>query len=107
MTRTKDTGLAAIARSTRKMLGTKQPGRKPAMAEEKPPLELEGRHQNRGIRLDVGLWTCVLETAYLLTKRMRTMSRGRVTLVNVLKTAFIAFHELPLEQQIELIRKHD
>jgi hypothetical protein len=103
MTKPKDTGLAAIARSTRK---------KPTIISQlrgKPALDLEGRLQNRGIRLDVGLWTCVLETAHVLTKRMRAMGRGhgRVTLVNVLKTAFIAFHELPLEQQIELVRKHD
>jgi hypothetical protein len=107
MRKRKDTGLAAIARSTRKTPRTKQARRKPATAEEKPSLKLEGHRKSRGLGLDVGLWTCALKTAELLTKRMGAIGRERVTLVQVLKTAFIAFHDLPIEQQIELVRRHD
>lgn len=112
MTKSKDTGLAAIAHSTRKRPTIKsQPRGKTALApaEENPPLELEGRPHRTSLTLDVGLWNCVLDTAHVLTKRMRATGRshGRVTAVKLIETAFIAFHELPLEQQIELVRRHD
>ncbi len=107
MSTNKESGLAAIAQSTRKTPRLNKLGRKPTPGEEKPPLELEGYYQKTSLSLDVGLWTCVFETAHILTKRMRAMGRGRVTLVKVLVTAFRAFHELTLEQQIELVRKHD
>jgi hypothetical protein len=109
MPKPKDTGLVAIAQSMRKMPGTKQAGPKPArtLGKEKPPLELEGRRKSNGVSLDAGLWTCLHKTADILTIRMGVTGHERVTLVKVLKTACIAFHELPLEQQIELVRKHD
>lgn len=71
-------------------------------------LELAGRLKRTSIAFDAGLWKCVDDTADVLTKRLR--ARGnyeRVAFVKVLRTAFIAFHELPLEQQLELIRRHD
>lgn len=99
MTTTKDTGLAAIAQSTRETPA-------PMPAEEKPPLQLEGRRNNRGIALDAGLWSCAAETADRMTKCMGLAVRERITLRQVLQTAFIKFHDLPFEEQIELVRKH-
>jgi hypothetical protein len=103
----KDSGLAAIARSTR-TTATKQPGRTPASptAEEKPPLELEGRRHKTSLALDVGLWNCVFDLAHIMTKRIRAMRQGHVNPVHILETAFILFHELSLEEQIELVRRH-
>ena len=103
----KETGLAAIARSSRKA-STPKAGRPAskggrAMAGDKPALQFEGRQQKTSLALDAGLWNCVLDTAHDLSKRLRTKGRGRVTLVSVLEAAFVAFHELPIEQQIELI----
>ena len=109
MTIAKDSGLAAIARSSRKAPDRSAPSRgKPVGASPSvtPALELEGRQQKTSLALDVGLWDCVLETAHVLTKRMRSTGRGRVTLVDVLETAFVAFNELPIEQQLERVRKH-
>jgi hypothetical protein len=102
-----ETGLAAIARSTRRVRREADPSRDPAwVTDAKPPLEFEGRHQKTSLTLDTGMWDCVLETAHALTKRMRATGRGRVTLVDILESAFVAFHELSLEQQLDLVRKH-
>src|ERR1017187_6746158 len=105
---THETGLAAIARSTRgSRRKTELAGHGPASAiDGKPPLEFQGRHQKTSLTLDLGMWGCVLETAHVLTKRTRAAGRGRVTLVDVLESAFVAFHEMSIEQQLERICKH-
>lgn len=102
-----EAGLAAIARSTRRVRDEASPTREPGSAKDgKPVLAFEGRHQKTSLTLDTGMWGCVLETAHILTKRMRVGGRGRVTLVDILESAFVAFHDLPLEQQLDLVRKH-
>ena len=108
MTKPKDTGLAAIARSARETPGTKLPERNPAptSTEAKPSLDLEGVRRKTSVALDVGLWKCVIDTAHIAKKRTLAMGQGHVSFVHVLEAAFIAFHELPLEKQIELVRKH-
>lgn len=101
-----EAGLLAIARSTRRVRREAET-REPAWATDgKPPLEFDGRNHNTSLTLDVGMWDCVLETAYVLTKRSRAAGRRRVNIVDVLETAFATFHELPLEQQIERVWKH-
>jgi len=90
------------------MPGTKQVGPKLARTpvKDKPPLELEGRRKSNGVSLDAGLWTCLHKTADILTIRMGVTGHERVTLIKVLQTACMAFHELSLEQQIELVRRY-
>ncbi|WP_437625999.1 hypothetical protein [Sorangium sp. So ce1151] len=77
------------------------------MSEEKPPLELKGLPKKTSVSIDVGICTCIDDTAYVLTKRMRAKGGGRVNFSRILETAFIMFHELPIEKQVELIRKHE
>ncbi len=102
-----EAGLAAIARSTRVMRReTALAQHEPVSGSEKPTLEFEGRHQKTSLTLDLGMWDCVLETAHVLTKRTRAAGRGRVTLVDVLESAFVAFHEMSIEQQLDRVRKH-
>lgn len=105
----KDAGLAAIARSNRSVrtrktapAATKSAQR---TAQEKPGLVFEGQPRKTSLDLDRGLWNCVLDTAHVLTQRARVTGQSRVTLTSVLEAAFVAFHELPIEQQIELVRK--
>lgn len=103
----KDTGLAAIVRSTRKTPGTEQPGPKQqaTSSEEKPPLELKGVPKKTSVSIDLGIFACIDDTAFVLTKRMRAKGGGRVYFSQILEAAFIAFRELPMEKQLELIRK--
>ncbi|MFO0570179.1 MAG: hypothetical protein U0263_31340 [Polyangiaceae bacterium] len=102
-----EVGLAAIARSARRVKAGAESHPAPAWATGgKPPLEPEGRKRKTSVHLDVGIWDCILETAHVLSKRTRAKGRGRVNIVDVLETAFIAFHELPLEQQLERLRNH-
>src|SRR5262245_17047322 len=108
MTTIKDNGLTRIAQSMRKTPATTPSERKPVWAppaDEKPPLELKGRPYKTSIAVDLGLWDCAGDTARVLTKRLRAMGRGSVHVSKVLETAFIAFHELTLDQQIELVRR--
>lgn len=103
---TNEAGLEAIARSTRRV-HRKAEDREPAWATNgKPRLEFDGRNHNTSLTLDIGMWDCVLETAYVLTKCSRAAGRRRVNIVDVLETAFATFHELPLEQQLERVWKH-
>jgi len=102
-----DSGLAAIARSARPPLRNEQSlNAQPAWATGgKPPLEFDGRPRKTSLILDIGLWDCVLETVHVLTMRLRPTGRARVTIASVFAAAFVAFHELPLDEQIERIRK--
>jgi hypothetical protein len=100
-----EAGLLAIARSTRRARREVEVGAPAWATDGKPPLEFEGRHQKTSLTLDIGMWDCVLETAHVLTKRSRAAGRGRVTLVDVLETAFETFHELSLEDQLERVRE--
>ncbi|MCC6898779.1 MAG: hypothetical protein IT377_07375 [Polyangiaceae bacterium] len=102
-----DAGLAAIGRSARRVKPTTEARRAPVWATDaKPPLEFEGRKHKTSVNLDVGMWDCVLETAHVLSKRARAKGRRRVNIVDVLETAFVSFHELSLEQQLERLRNH-
>lgn len=105
----KDSGLAAIARSTRETPGAKQLGSKPqsTSSEEKPQLSLKGVSRKTSVSIDLGIWNCIDDTAYLLTKRMRTKGGERVNNSRIIEAAFILFHDLPIEKQVELARKHD
>jgi hypothetical protein len=83
MSQSKDTGLAAIAQSTRKTSATRPTPENPLEA-AKPPLVLDGRSQKTSV-----------------SKR-----QGRVTPVDILEAAFTKFYELPLDAQFELVRRH-
>lgn len=108
MPKKNDAGLAAIARSTRKMPEIKSKlGRSSTQAQDdkKPPLKLEGRRQKTSVALDVGIINCLDDTAHTITIQTRISGRGRIGMSQVLEAAFIVFHELPFEKQIELVRK--
>lgn len=105
MSQSKDTGLAAIAQSTRKTSATK-PTPENSLEAAKPPLTLEGRRHSTSIRLDIGLWSCVFELAHAMTKRLRAKRQGRINPVDILEAAFTKFYELPLDEQFELVRRY-
>jgi len=103
----KDTGLAAIARSTRKV-GDSKPAQRPVptSVDAISPIELKGWHQHTSINIDAGIFNSLTDTVHTIKKRLRGTGRGPVSLGQVLEAAFIAFHALPLDQQIKLVRKH-
>ncbi len=105
MSQSKDTGLAAIAQSTRKTSATKTTPEN-FLEAAKPPLVLEGRCNKTSVSLDIGLWNCVFELAHAMTMRLRAKRQGRVTPVDILEAAFTKFYELPLDEQFELVRRH-
>jgi hypothetical protein len=100
----KDTGLAAIARSMRSVANTK-PVPTFRAAESNLSLVFDGRSRKTSLTFDVGLWDCVLETAHALGKHTRATGLGRVTISDVVEAALVAFHELPLEQKLERVGK--
>jgi len=105
MNQISDKGLTAIAASRRQAeRATILAAAKPEN-DEKAPLRFEGVLKHTSVEFDRGLWNCVNDTAYLLTKHLRERGQPRVPYVSVLRAAFLAFRELPLEEQLELIRK--
>jgi hypothetical protein len=107
MITTKDTGLAAIARSTRKVADNKSAQTSiPTHADEPLPIKLEGWLQHTSISIDAGIFSALADTVHAIKKQLRGTGRGPVTLGQVLETAFLMFHELPLDQKTNLVRKH-
>jgi hypothetical protein len=105
MTQLKDAGLAAIAQSTRKTSVNRPAPQKP-LEVTKPPLIFEGRRHKTSIAMDGGLWNCLFDLGHAMTKRFRAKGQGRVHPVDILEAAFIKFYELPLEEQLELVRRY-
>lgn len=107
MATAKDTGLAVIARSKRKAEESKPAqdrGRSTAGAVSQ--IELAGWKHHTSIKMDDGIFDALADTVYAIKKRLRGTSRTPVSVSQVLEVAFIMFHELPLDQQTELVRKH-
>ena len=100
----KDTGLAAIARSMRAVANSNRAPNTSA-AEAHPLLVFDGRSRKTSLTFDVGLWDCVLETAHVLSKHTRSTGQGRVTISDVLVASLITFHELPLEQKLHRLSR--
>jgi hypothetical protein len=67
---------------------------------------LEGLRQHTSISIDTGIFNALTDTVHVIKKRLRGTGRGPVTLGQVIEAAFVAFHELPLDEQVELVRKH-
>src|ERR1700729_2294790 len=103
MTDKKESGLAAIARSTQ--AGSSKAPRNHVLegrAEEKPTLELQGQRQNTSLTLDVGVVNYLADMTNLVNKRLRGTGRTLVAQGRIMEAALRAFHELPLEEQLAL-----
>jgi hypothetical protein len=103
-TKEKDKGLAAIARSSRTAAHSK-PTLARSTGDAKPPLELEGRNQNTSLTLDVGLANCLADLAHIINKRARRAGRHPVSYGKIMEAAFMLFHDLPLEKQMEMVEQ--
>ena len=74
MTHTKDTGLAAIAASTRKPPA--QPKAIRPLAEEKPYFEVQGERVKTSITIDGGILNYLSDMAHIANKRTRGITEN-------------------------------
>jgi hypothetical protein len=106
MNKTKDAGLAALARSAQKVRETKaEQVLTPTEARDRKAIKLKGWQQKTSVQLDAGVCEALDDDAHDINKQLRHTGGRRVSASEVMETAFLEFHKLTFDQQVELVRK--
>jgi len=107
MNKTKDTGLAALARSAQRVRETKaEQVLTSTEARDRKAIELKGWQQKTSVQLDAGVCEALEDAAHDIHKQLRHLGGRRVSASEVIEAAFLEFYKLPFDQQVELVRKH-